>query len=318
MALRNSNNVKGDLGEIEVSKKLLEHGLAINSLAASDTGWDLHCHVPKTLIMNASTVEAKRSWPMSGRSAHIQVKNSSAGRLNVGTVRGWLSGTASGVPTFMFWKPKKDSEIYWFSTPNDFSQWLGDLKAELSGEALLDDECHFRYLDAGKRTHRQAPLNTFKYIDIRFPSVLQLWTKYPLLALDYEDVTGWMNSEVEDKAEDDEFLQRIIEDLAVVFATFSGFRSDTEQQPLTEYVESLYEVAYGDVPENISRVERSVPDIEWALPTEKHPYIFGQVKTGLLHYIHKERYRESAETILRDLLRWKNTDATNQAHDLDD
>ncbi|TFV53911.1 hypothetical protein E4P41_20590 [Geodermatophilus sp. DF01-2] len=101
MGKRTSSHVSGDLAEVEVFGHLLRTGAAINSLTGSDTGWDLHLHVPDQIV----DVDSSKSWTMSGHSAHVQVKfrsKANSARVSIGTMKDWISGSRSGTPTFVF------------------------------------------------------------------------------------------------------------------------------------------------------------------------------------------------------------------------
>lgn len=87
--------------------ELLETGAAINSLSSSDTGWDLHLHMPEeplAFLPEMILSQAKRGWKLGGRIVHVQVKSmklSGYPSLNRGTVDGWIAGSKVGVPTFV-------------------------------------------------------------------------------------------------------------------------------------------------------------------------------------------------------------------------
>lgn len=189
MARRTGSNARGDLNELSCAISMIEHGFAVNALTATDTGWDLHCHIPEDLILSASAA-GRNSWQLSGKTAHIQVKSAATDILSIGTVRGWLTGTASGVPTLMFGH-YRGRQV--FSTPNDLEAWLASADRKIDS-----DDVKHKYTYAGKATEKQTPLSFHQYVEERFPSVIQLWTEYPQIALDFPDLTTWMNHEDRD------------------------------------------------------------------------------------------------------------------------
>lgn len=232
MAKRSGSNVTGDLWELKVTELLLEHGVAINVLTASDTGWDLHCHVPAGLFLRSSTA-GHASWSLSGRSTHVQVKSAPTDLLSVGTVRGWVSGTASGVPTFLFGR-LNDNAV--FSSPADLACWLN------SGQTPDDDAAKHKYTFRGKETRLQTPLATHPYSETRFPSVLQLWVRYPQLALHFRAVTAWMNHE----AGASDFYEHVMPELANAIWADAGFGKHTETSELEASLVGLYRAAGSD------------------------------------------------------------------------
>lgn len=85
MAYRSWGNFQGDRGEIEALSELLKTGAAINTLTASDTGWDLHLHLPEhSMFIDTdppSEVDNRYlKWRLSGRTAHVQVKRDASGK----------------------------------------------------------------------------------------------------------------------------------------------------------------------------------------------------------------------------------------------
>ncbi|CAM4034724.1 hypothetical protein TSST111916_19070 [Tsukamurella strandjordii] len=229
MAKRTGSNVVGDLRELEVTGLLLEHGLAINALTSSDTGWDLHCHVPDDLIYNAS-LAGTQSWTLSGHTAHIQVKAANRDKLRLGTVQGWITGTASGVPTFMFGTLRGNPV---FCAPVDLQAWLRRARIYVS-----DDEKH-AYTYMGRETVRQAPITIHPYKKARFPSVLRLWTHRPTVALAVEGLTAWVNHETDDLVG----IESVVEDLANAIWADEGVNRDTESCALRTTMEQLYRAA---------------------------------------------------------------------------
>lgn len=111
MAERNSSQVRGAIGEARVLAQLLETGAAVNSLTMDDSGWDLHLHLPKEPMWNASERPSKDTWELGGHSAHVQVKARAKidriekVRVSGSTVRGWVTGSQVGTPTFVILVP---------------------------------------------------------------------------------------------------------------------------------------------------------------------------------------------------------------------
>ncbi|MBT2533275.1 hypothetical protein J7E83_14330 [Arthrobacter sp. ISL-48] len=103
MANRTKNKYLGDVGETQVLRELLDTGASINSLTASDYGWDLHVQLPEEVLDAAmiSRFGPKDTWKLSGHVVHVQVKNQTSGSdpsVRMGTLRGWLEAV---IPTFV-------------------------------------------------------------------------------------------------------------------------------------------------------------------------------------------------------------------------
>ncbi|WP_193119313.1 hypothetical protein [Brachybacterium tyrofermentans] len=289
MARRTVSNVRGDIGELEATKVLLEHGVAINSLTQSDTGWDLHCHVPEDIIRNASGRKGNESWIMSGRAAHFQVKSGGKGELDVETVGGWLTGARIGVPTFMFWSDDDRSVI---STPNELEAWLetaisktrerieaevfsdvddkiaalvdedlagssptveelAELKAKMRREltekkAAEADGRKFNFVAHGSTTLKQAELKYYRYSVNTFPSILQFWVRYPVLALDFPQVTEWLARECDGERANP--LMTLAIEFANTIWSQEGFGYHTDQDKLVRDLEGLFRDAGAQEP----------------------------------------------------------------------
>lgn len=126
VAKRMKSHYLGQVGETAVIRRMLDTGSSINSLSASDYGWDLHIHLPlEPFAVPRERALIKKSWIMSGRTAHIQVKNwASTPEVNVGTLRGWVSGGASGTPTFVV-IPSSDEPSEWkYLGPGELDELL--------------------------------------------------------------------------------------------------------------------------------------------------------------------------------------------------
>lgn len=230
MARRTGSNARGDINELSCAISMIEHGFAVNALTATDTGWDLHCHIPDDLILSASAA-GRNSWQLSGKTAHIQVKSAATDSLSIGTVRGWLTGTASGVPTLMFGH-YRGRQV--FSAPNDLEAWLASADRKVNS-----DDVKHKYTYAGRATEKQTPLSFHQYVEERFPSVIQLWTEYPQIALDFPDLTTWMNHE--DRAPDPR--PRLVENLALAVWADARYDRNTEDSILLASLSSLYGAA---------------------------------------------------------------------------
>ncbi|ORI18338.1 hypothetical protein [Rhodococcus sp. 1168] len=295
MARRNGSNVVGDLNELRVAQLLLEHGIAINALTASDTGWDLHCHVPDGLICGASRA-GKDSWRLSGRSVHIQVKTSPHGRLQVGTVRGWLAGTTSGVPTFMFGRLR---ETQVFSAPTDLGTWLRRTTQH------SDDEGNRGYTYTGKDTTKQTGLQTHPYKESRFPSVLQLWVSYPQIAMGYPNLTPWMNHE----ANSDEAIEDLLADLVVCVWADMQYNRSTDDYVLEKSVTDLFEAAGFDAPDALANKlmtgHTGIHDVTYNDDSVSR----NLVSTAVASSIGSQNPQQSAEALLAKLRRLHVTNA---------
>jgi hypothetical protein len=230
MARRTGSNARGDINELSCAMSMIEHGIAVNALTASDTGWDLHCHIPEGLIVNASAA-GRNSWQLSGKTAHIQVKSAATDRLTIGTVRGWLTGTASGMPTLMFGR-YRGRQV--FSTPNDLEAWLTSADRKINSEGAQHS-----YTYAGKSTNKQTPLSFHLYIEERFPSIIQLWTEYAQIVLDFPDLSRWMNRE--DGAPDPRV--NLVESLALAVWADAGYGRHTEDSVFIASLSGLYGAA---------------------------------------------------------------------------
>jgi hypothetical protein len=165
MAKRTRSNLSGDIGELDVMRKLFEIGSAVNGLTQSDYGWDAHVHTP---VHAYKTGHLPESWVMSGLTAHVQIKNSTSGSpadVRVGTLRGWVAGSQVGTPTFFFFVFKGAPR---YASPKMLKKYLA--QAELQG---LEDTAE---KPIGKRMTLEADFNTFGYL-------LRLWTRYPRVLL---------------------------------------------------------------------------------------------------------------------------------------
>lgn len=164
MAIRTLQQYLGDIGELTVLRRFLDIGASVNSLAASDFGWDLHLHLPD----NAVDPELMpKSWSMSGYTANVQVKNQtgrSAPKVALGTLRGWVSGSVVGTPTFVFRCRSKDRLDY--LDPDDLRQLL------------------YRNVRAGKSDSDKVVLAGFSPVpEHSLGRLLLLWCRYPGIML---------------------------------------------------------------------------------------------------------------------------------------
>lgn len=126
VAKRMKSHYLGQLGETAVIRRMLDTGSSLNSLSASDYGWDLHIHLPREpFAVPSDRARIKESWIMSGRTAHIQVKNwVSSPKVNVGTLRGWVSGGMSGMPTFVVIPSSDDPSEWKYLGPGELDELL--------------------------------------------------------------------------------------------------------------------------------------------------------------------------------------------------
>lgn len=195
MATRTIQHYSGDVGEVEVLKELLLLGAAVNGLTASDYGWDLHVHAPSDVMdLDESIAPLPRTWGLSGRTAHVQVKRSaknSPPRVSVGTARGWLTGTRAGTPTFLLLvsggRTKSSEPQVRYATPNDISSWLQTAEKK-----------HGSRVDSGTYTFGSRQAKPFDRR--RFAAELQLWTRYPNVMLhpDLPDIVPFLISSTVD------------------------------------------------------------------------------------------------------------------------
>lgn len=286
MAKRNGSNVIGDLNELRIAMSMLEHGFAINALTASDTGWDLHCHVPDGLIRDASGAGTK-SWVLSGRTVHIQVKSAAKDKLRVGTVRGWRTGTACGVPTFMFGTYDGDSA---FSSPSDLDAWL------LTAMTKAEDDATHAYVFDGSTTDHQTRLETHLYSEKRFPSVLQMWVHYPQIASEFTSLTAWMNHDPSSVDPRDE----IIEQLAIAIWANAGYGRHTQDPILVSSLASLYKAAGFE--NTVERAEEYLRNgIVHSMTHGDHRFTRDSISFAIARFIDNQTPQESAVGLLEHL-----------------
>lgn len=180
MAKRSSNQARGDLGELEVSMRLIEAGVSINTLTQSDTGWDLHLHVPEEPV---DALHGAASWAMSGRVAYAQVKRRSSDtwpRVRVGTARGWITSTRAGVPSFLFMVDARNrTATTSFATAADLEKWLGEF-----GSAVGDEQ------DASTRAIVWHRFDAGEPEGLAFGRLLHLWTRFPNVMLELDPVVA--------------------------------------------------------------------------------------------------------------------------------
>lgn len=297
MAKRTSSNVKGDLNELYVSELMLEHGIAINTMTASDTGWDLHCHIPDQLIQNASEAPGDISWTLSGRVAHIQVKSAAKDRLRVGTVRGWLTGTLCGVPTFMFTR-QNDRTV--FCTPENLDEWL------IAASRYASDSDAHVFTFSGKNTKVQTRLAHHVYKMNRFPSVVQLWIRYPQIAQSYPALTSWVNHD-----EDDEFpgqIECLVQELAKAIWADKGYGLQTSQRQLLQELIALLELA--DLNDAETLATDYMMSLEFSELTQRdRGYTRDSVESSIARFLDNNCVHESAENLLVDLFRLRRDNA---------
>lgn len=288
------------MNELLCAIAMIEHGIGVNALTASDSGWDLHCHVPDALIIDAS-MAGRRSWDLSGRTAHIQVKSSTSDMLTVGTVRGWLTGTAAGVPTFIF-GTLRGGQV--FSSPSDLDDWL------YSAGTAADDASQHRYTYTGRNTQKQTKLGYHRYDKARFPSVLQMWVMYPQLACAFTALTGWMNHDQIAGPDCDGADPRdeLIENLAIAVWTEVGYSRDTDDSRFQSSLSALYAAA--GYPDADDRAEtRLTGGLVFNHTLREEPFSRASVPAAVARMVDSQRPAESAEEVLRCLFELYSSDA---------
>ncbi|MEE2571087.1 hypothetical protein V1638_17085 [Pseudarthrobacter sp. J64] len=157
----------GAMGEAEALKDFLQMGASVNSLTSSDYGLDLHLQLP---LVPQKFGRLESEWALSGRTAHVQVKNMTKGgspSVEDSSVEGWVSGSKVGSPTFVFViKNNKEKTFY---SPRDLARLLAIWKgrnAEKRAKGEKEIESVTLTVDAGR---------TFD-VDL-LPTLLHLWTK---------------------------------------------------------------------------------------------------------------------------------------------
>jgi hypothetical protein len=201
MGNRQRQHYLGDLGEAEVYTELLHLGASINYLTQSDSGWDLHLHLPSEPIDVASSPPIK-SWTLSGRVAHVQVKKKTsraAPKLDLETARGWVTGTRSGVPTFLFIVDEEGNLEY--ATPKSLSEWIGQVSTR------------------PERKMGTEKLQTYVYTRPKFGRVLHLWSRYPNALLALSKLDSALHARGDTDCAD---IFEIVADVAVGWLTFAG------------------------------------------------------------------------------------------------
>lgn len=182
MAQRKKTSYNGDMGEIEVLRKLLKMGASVNSLTGSDYGLDLHIQVP---LRPMSIGDLPEQWSLSGRTAYVQVKNMTSGQsasVPPSRVRGWITGSKVGAPVFVVViRNGKTWDLY---SPKDLQRLLDNWQEK--NEA----KCKKGKLAAKTITLTSAYAR--KYNSAAFPGLLHLWTSYPQVLLNqYVRIEDW-------------------------------------------------------------------------------------------------------------------------------
>jgi hypothetical protein len=130
MAKNDRNNQQGKLGEIRVAEVFVKAGCAVNFLPFMDLGLDLHVQLP-VRVPEADD----ESWPMSGLTAHVQVKTTrttSLPAITRETAAAWQLGAQAGTPTFVI-AVVSDEHVavhYRFFDPLVVKQYLDKSKGE--------------------------------------------------------------------------------------------------------------------------------------------------------------------------------------------
>lgn len=101
MAKNDRNNQQGKLEELRVAEAFLKSGCVVNLLSFMDVGLDLLVQLPKG---PKPPGHEEKTWPMSGRTAHIQVKSTRTDKLpaiSTETAHAWRVGALAGTPTLV-------------------------------------------------------------------------------------------------------------------------------------------------------------------------------------------------------------------------
>lgn len=120
MAKNDRNNQQGKLGELRVAEAFLKSGCVVNLLSFMDVGLDLLVQLPKG---PKPPGPEEKTWPMSGRTAHIQVKSTRTDKLpaiSTETAHAWRVGALAGTPTLVVAvvvEPDTDSTKFRFFDP---------------------------------------------------------------------------------------------------------------------------------------------------------------------------------------------------------
>ena len=202
----------GALGEAEVLRHMLRTGASVNGLSASDTGWDLHLHVaaqPVDLDDVDPATAGEHQWQLSGRTAHVQVKRSSKKggypTVQLGTARGWVTGSRAGTPTFLLYgRPGTTGDAEWiFATPAGIDRWLWDRRDRPKGRAKI------------------SSLQSYDFGPGYFGWALHMWTHYAPLLLEVPELDDLLWSQRWYSATE-------IEDIATTITArlVSGFLAD--------------------------------------------------------------------------------------------
>lgn len=214
MAKMGWNQYVGAIGEAEALRDLLHTGAAVNGLTASDSGWDIHLHLPEQPqnLYGLTAAEAgRKNWRLSGRAAHVQVKHSSKPdswpKVNIGTARGWVTGSQSGTPTFLLVGQSDESSEkpnWLFVTPKGIHEWLLD-RGSLSGD---------KYSAAQMKGHAFDPR--------WFGWTLHMWSRYAyvLMAVPHLDELFWATRSYE--ADEIEMIAQ-----QITATLLAGYLSDT-------------------------------------------------------------------------------------------
>lgn len=190
MATRLKTSYSGDVGELEIFRQFLDMGASVNVLTGSDFGWDLHVQAPLERV-RIDEIGPEGGWPMSGRVAHVQVKNMTSGqdpKVKGTTVRGWVTGSIIGTPTFVVVK-FPDETVY--VSPTGLQSLLSNW-----------DQKNATRLSAGKKAYKKLTLarqHSHPFNQELFSWMLQLWTRHPgVLITKSFDVDSWPYMHAED------------------------------------------------------------------------------------------------------------------------
>jgi hypothetical protein len=241
LAKQSKQQYLGHVGETEVLRQLLDIGASINSLSASDFGWDLHVHLPEKAMVIGDLTEKSdglekvaladlTTWEMSGYTANIQVKKQTSDwipEVSVGTLRGWLTGSRVGVPTFVV---IVKGERLTYLSPHAL---LG-LQHE-AAQQYLDDEDKIELSDGVEVSKSQLSL------------LLYIWTRHPqiMLAGGFDDILAFPTHERKGRAQ--EQAAALASNLALAWLKDHDQSGIDNQETLIRTCEQFGSLAYSQL-----------------------------------------------------------------------
>ncbi|MDT0212064.1 hypothetical protein [Curtobacterium sp. BRD11] len=172
------NQYRGNVGEIEATRLLLDFGMSINSLTGSDFGWDLHAQLPVSSTFSELAPDADAPpWELSGRAAHFQVKSLAHGStlsLRTDTLQQWVAASRGGLPTFLLIEQRGEDENagqWWTVSPSGLASALAGARRSARTRKI-----RFTHPAVGQQFHRYA-----------FWARIDLWSTNPALMAAAED-----------------------------------------------------------------------------------------------------------------------------------